>query len=47
MNDLSIRKDQKGPSYFVSHKRCGMTEGLWLTYEELVELKRLLEETLL
>lgn len=44
MSDLTIKKDHKGPCYFVSHKRCGITEGVWLNMDELRELKKLLED---
>lgn len=41
---VSVKKDKKGPCYFVSHKRCGITEGIWLSVNELVELRKLLED---
>lgn len=41
-SDLRISKDKKGNCYIVSHKRCGMTECIWLTEDELKELKKLL-----
>jgi hypothetical protein len=41
---VTVKKDSKGPSYFVSHKRVGITEGIWLTIDELIELKKLIEE---
>jgi len=44
MSALTVKKDRKGPSYFVSHRRCGITEGMWLTLDELQELKKLLED---
>jgi hypothetical protein len=36
---VSVVKDKKGASYIVSHKRCGVTECIWLTLSELLELK--------
>ena len=41
---VSLVKDKKGPSFFLSHKRCGITEGIWLSPSELDELERILVE---
>lgn len=35
---VQITKDKKGKCYIVSHKRCGITESLFLTKEELYEV---------
>lgn len=43
MSDVSVAKDKKGSSYLVSHKRCGVTETIFLTYDELKELKEILK----
>ena len=42
--DVSVKKDKKGKCYFVSHRRCGVTEGVFLTMDELIELKTQLDE---
>ena len=44
MADVSIKKDRKGPCFFVSHKRCGITEGVYFTLDELREIGKLLNE---
>ena len=41
-SDLQLRKDKKGQAYILSHKRCGITECIWLTEEELQQLKEML-----
>ena len=43
--DLQLRKDKKGSAYMLSHKRCGFTECIWLTADELRELKEILNGT--
>ena len=35
----SVVKDKKGATYFVSHRRCGVTEGLFLSLDELLEIR--------
>ena len=42
--DVSVKKDRKGRCWYVSHRRVGVTEGIFLTPEELRELKKLLED---
>ena len=42
--DLKIAKDKKGNCHIISHRRCGITECIWLTDDELEELKKLLNE---
>ena len=44
--DVSVTKDKKGNAFVVQHVRCGCHECIFLTYEELKELKTLLEEIL-
>lgn len=41
-SDLQLRKDKKGKAYILSHKRCGITECIWLTADELQQLKTML-----
>lgn len=43
---VSITKDRKSRCFWLAHKRCGITEGIWLTPEEIIELKKLLEDYL-
>ena len=38
MDEISLKKDSKGPCWILSHKRCGITESIFLTEEELREL---------
>ena len=33
---VQVSKDSKGACYIVSHKRCGVTECLFLTKDELL-----------
>ena len=35
---VQVVKDKKGACYIVSHKRCGFTESLFLTKDELLEV---------
>jgi len=44
--DVNVIKDRKGPCFFISHKRVGFTEGIWLSLDELIELRRLLDDIL-
>lgn len=41
-SDLQLTKDKKGKCYVLSHRRCGFTESIWLTVEELKQLKAML-----
>ena len=34
-----VVKDKKGNCYFVSHVRCGVTEGTFFSMEELLEIR--------
>ncbi len=40
----SVVKDKKGKTYFVSHKRCGVTEGVFFTLSELMEIRDRINE---
>lgn len=42
MPNVTVNKDRKGRCWYVSHKRCGITEGIFLTPEEMLELKDIL-----
>lgn len=35
----SVKQDHKGSSFYISHKRCGVTEGTFFSLEELVEIR--------
>lgn len=37
-SDLQLKQDKKGKCYILSHKRCGITECIWLTSDELQQL---------
>ena len=39
---VSVSRDKNGASYIVSHQRCGVTECIWLSFSELLELKDLI-----
>ena len=39
---VTLKKDSKGPCMVLSHKRCGITETVFLTEEEVMELGRLI-----
>ena len=43
-NKVAVYKDKKGSAFMVQHVRCGCHECIFLTYEELQELKKLLED---
>ena len=36
---ISVEKDKKGSATIVSHLRCGYHECIWLSTEELRELR--------
>jgi hypothetical protein len=42
----SVKQDNKGSSFYISHKRCGVTEGTFFTLEELVEIRDQINEIL-
>ena len=35
---VSIVKDRKGRCWYLSHRRCGVTEGIFVTQDELLEI---------
>ena len=39
---VTIEKDKKGAAYCVSHLRAGYHECIWLTIDELKELREIL-----
>ena len=39
---MTLKKDRKGPCWILSHQRCGVTESLFLTDDEVEELLDLL-----
>jgi hypothetical protein len=41
---VDVEKDRKGGAYIVSHLRCGYHEYIWLSNEELKELRGKLDE---
>lgn len=45
MSRITVRKDSKGPTYIISHERCGVTECLFLTVDELLELSKEIRRT--
>lgn len=45
-NTVTIKKDSKGPCYILNHKRCGISECLFLTLEELRAVKAILNNIL-
>lgn len=40
---ISLSRDSKGPCWIISHKRCGITETMFITPDELKELTKILE----
>ena len=40
---VKVEKDKKGSTYIVSHLRAGYHECMWLTIDELKELKEALK----
>lgn len=43
---VSVTKDKKGSAYVVQNVRCGCHECIFLTYDELIELRNILNEML-
>ena len=41
---VTLKKDRKGPCWIMSHRRCGITETVFLTEEELMELRVLIND---
>ena len=35
---MTIKRDRKGPCWILSHQRCGVTESMFLTDDEVDEL---------
>lgn len=35
---MDVKKDKKGPCWIISHQRCGVTESIFVTDEELQDL---------
>ena len=46
MSDVTLIKDVKGSSYIISKKRCGITQCLYMSVEDLQQLQVLLNEKL-
>ena len=46
MSDVMLVKDGKGSSYIISKKRCGITQCLYMSVEDLQQLQVLLNEKL-
>ena len=40
---IGLKKDKKGPCWILSHQRCGITESIFITEEELYELCKILK----
>lgn len=41
---MTLKKDRKGPCWILSHQRCGITESMFLTDDEVDELLDLILE---
>ena len=41
---VDVEKDKKGGAYIVSHLRCGYHECIWISKDELRELRDKLNE---
>ena len=46
MSEVTLVKDGKGSSYIISKKRCGITQCLYMSVEDLQQLQVLLDEKL-
>ena len=46
MSEVKLVKDGKGSSYIISKKRCGITQCLYMSVEDLQQLQVLLNEKL-
>lgn len=46
MSGVTLVKDGKGSSYIISKKRCGITQCLYMTVEDLQQLQVLLNDKL-
>ena len=43
---IELKKDRKGPCWILSHKRCGITETVFLTEEEVIMLRDIITQKL-
>ncbi len=46
MSEVTLKKDGKGSSYIISKKRCGITQCLYMSVEDLQQLQELLNDKL-
>lgn len=46
MSEVTLVKDGKGSSYIISKKRCGITQCLYMSVEDLQQLQVLINEKL-
>ena len=46
MSEVTLKKDGKGSSYIIRKKRCGITQCLYMSVEDLQQLQVLLNEKL-
>ena len=46
MSEVTLKKDGKGSSYIISKKRCGITQCLYMSVDDLQQLQVLLNEKL-
>ena len=46
MSEVTLAKDGKGSSYIISKKRCGITQCLYMSVEDLQQLQVLLNKKL-
>ena len=46
MSEVTLVKDGNGSSYIISKKRCGITQCLYMSVEDLQQLQVLLNEKL-
>ena len=46
MSEVTLVKDCKGSSYIISKTRCGITQCLYMSVEDLQQLQVLLNEKL-
>lgn len=46
MSEVTLVKDGKGSSYIISKKRCGITQCLYMSVEDLQQLQVLLNKKL-
>jgi len=42
----SVKQDRKGSPFYISHKRCGVMEGAFFSWGELVEIRDKINEIL-